>query len=65
MEAKGLSIEEQVGKKLREVGNELCQEFCKYPDEYFSLYDDGEEAEERLAIEKCEICPLTRMGVWK
>lgn len=29
---------------------------CRFYEEYMSRYKDPDEAEERLAIEKCEMC---------
>lgn len=60
-----LSLVEGVKKQLADIGDTICREYCKFPDEYSSLYcDDMEEADERLAIEKCENCPFGGLGVW-
>lgn len=40
------------------IADAICAEYCKYPDEYDSLYDDADEAIERCGVEKCEDCPL-------
>lgn len=54
-------MEKTVSKILEEVTEEMCNKYCKFPEEYFSKYKDEEEAEEKLYSEHCENCPLNKL----
>ena len=43
------------------VADEVCDNYCKYPDEYFRKYKDEDEAFEHLYCEKCEKCCLNKL----
>ena len=45
--------------ELAKIVNKICDEYCKWPEEYGVMYELY-KAEERLA-EKCENGPLTRL----
>lgn len=52
---------------LSDIAVRCCTEVCKYYQGYLDgkdLFDDTEEAYERLCIEHCENCPLNELGVW-
>ena len=40
---------------------ELCDDYCKYHQEYFSKYEDPDEAYEKMMEEKCDDCPIGRI----
>ena len=48
-----------VAKELEEIASEICDNYCRWPEEYGVMYELY-KAEERLA-EKCENCPLMRL----
>lgn len=49
------------GVNVARVAEEICDGYCKYPDEYRERYKDPDEAQERMAIERCENCPLNKI----
>lgn len=53
-------MEKTVSKILEDVIEAICNEYCKFPEEYSSKYKD-EEAEEKLYSERCDNCPLNRL----
>lgn len=46
---------------LEGVIEEMCNDYCKYPDIYKQKYGDGDEAGEKLCDEVCMNCPLTEI----
>lgn len=50
-----------ITKILEEVINTICDQHCRFPDEYRQKYKDEEEAEERLYSEKCDKCVLNKL----
>lgn len=47
--------------ELVEIVNEVCDKYCKYPEQYYSQYKDPDEACDVLLKERCENCPLNRI----
>ena len=41
--------------------DKICECYCKFPDEYRSMYKDVDEAQENLEREKCDMCPLNKL----
>lgn len=39
----------------------FCDFYCKFPEEYSSMYKDVDEAQDNLLREKCEYCPLNKI----
>ena len=50
-----------VTKIIEEVIETICDEHCKFPDEYRKKYGGDEEAEEHLYREKCDKCVLNKL----
>lgn len=46
---------------LEEVKEDLCDNYCKYPGEYYLLYEDSEVAHECMLQDVCADCPLNRL----
>ncbi|MBQ4145440.1 MAG: hypothetical protein IJD36_02315 [Clostridia bacterium] len=47
---------------IQNVVDEICDKYCKFPDEYYKKYPDNEdEAEEKLYCEKCDNCVLNKL----
>lgn len=44
------------------VCEDLCTNYCKFPEVYEQRFSDEIEAEERLYAEKCDNCPLHLLG---
>lgn len=43
------------------VIEEVCDNYCKYPEQYLRKYKNEDEAIERLCSERCEKCPLNKL----
>ena len=44
--------------QIENVQDVMCDCYCKFPEEYYAMYKDVDEADENLRREKCEMCPL-------
>ena len=45
-----------ISQQLEEIANEICNDYCKYPDEW-----DEEKDGELSESEVCRNCPLNRL----
>lgn len=45
-------------KIIKDTINEMCGEYCKYPDIYRQMYDDEDVALDVMIRERCDGCPL-------
>ena len=43
---------------LEDIANDMCNNYCKYPD----IYDEQKEGVELCESEICANCPLNRLG---
>lgn len=50
-----------VVETLTALCEEICDDYCKYPEMYEEAYKDPDEALDALLKEKCENCPLNRI----
>ena len=39
----------------------ICECYCKFPEEYRSMYKDVDVAQDNLEREKCDMCPLNKL----
>jgi hypothetical protein len=46
---------------LEDTKSLICNDYCKYTDEFRDLYRDPDEAMERMVADKCNYCPLARL----
>ena len=46
-----------VGEIIEEVKNDICNNYCKYPD----TWDEEKEGVELINSEVCDKCPLNRL----
>ena len=46
---------------IADVVQTMCDEHCKFPQQYFNKFSNEEEAEEHLYSEKCEKCILNKL----
>ena len=44
-----------------ELLSQFCDNYCRHLEEYLSMYEDPDEATERMEIEQCENCPLVKL----
>ena len=51
----------RITDEIIEICNEFCDNYCKYPELYRSVYKDTDEAEDKLLFERCEHCPIDRI----
>lgn len=43
---------------IEEIRERICQDYCKYTEQYLSCYKEPDEATEKLLSDMCEYCPL-------
>lgn len=44
-----------------EVIEDICDNYCKWPEKYKGEIKDEDEAYDKLMAEKCENCPLNKL----
>lgn len=52
---------ETVTTMLEKVKDQVCDQICKWPEAYLSVYKDPDEASEKMLIEQCTYCPLQKI----
>lgn len=50
-----------ISRMLEEIGEEFCDKYCKYPEEFLKNYDDPDEAHEVMIEDWCPNCPVQRL----
>ncbi len=48
---------DSISKQLEEIANEICNNYCKYPEQW----DEEKEGCELCESEYCKNCPLSRL----
>lgn len=48
---------DSISKQLEEIANEICNNYCKYPEQW----DEEKEGCELCESEHCKNCPLSRL----
>lgn len=56
-----MSETKTITEQIEEVCNEICDNYCKYPQISLEKYKDPDEAYEWLMNHCCEKCPLDRL----
>ena len=46
---------------IEDVKENICDDYCKYTEQYRSCYKDPDEAQEKLFSDMCNYCPLCRL----
>ena len=46
---------------IEDVKENICDDYCKYTEQYRSCYKDPDEAQEKLLSDMCNYCPLCRL----
>lgn len=52
---------ETITNQLETIKEEICDDYCKWPERYRELYEDPDKANERMLTEVCGICPLLKI----
>lgn len=52
--------EKSITQQMNEIINEICDNYCKYPEACMSEREDPEDAEDLLYMTYCEKCPLMK-----
>ena len=50
-------MDKTVSQQLEEISDEMCRNYCKWPD----LWDEEKEGTELAESEHCRNCPLNRL----
>lgn len=48
-----------IKKTMENIASEICDHYCKFPDQYFCAGDEDAETEE-LVEQHCNMCPLVQ-----
>ena len=47
-----------VSEIVEDIKEKICDDYCKYTEEYLSKYKDPDDAQKRMLADKCNFCPL-------
>lgn len=50
-------------QELEEIKEAICDEYCKYREEYLAQYDDPDVANTEMINEVCDYCPLGNLRI--
>lgn len=50
-----------VGEIIEDVKEQICDDYCKYTEQYRACFKDPDEAQQRLMADMCEYCPMCRL----
>ena len=53
--------EKTVPEMIQEICDQICNDYCKYPDQVRSQVKDVDDAENTLMAIYCDGCPLQRL----
>ncbi len=53
--------EKTVPEMLSDIADAICNDYCKFPDQVWSLVKDIDDAENTLMAIYCDHCPLQRL----
>ena len=45
-------------EKMEQIKEQMCDNYCKYPNQYYLAHEDPEEGFEEMLRDICENCPL-------
>ena len=49
-----------IQNQLEQIASEICDRYCKWPDQYFQTNENEDIRTEKLVEEKCMMCPLVQ-----
>ena len=47
--------------EIEQIKEDMCDNFCKWPEWYLMNYEDSEEAHDAMVEDMCSECPLNRL----
>lgn len=50
-----------VSEQIAAVREKICDEYCKYTEQYLACYKDPDEAQEKLLADICQYCPMREL----
>ena len=50
-----------VGEIIEDVKEQICDEYCKYTEQYLACYKDPDEAQEKLLADICQFCVMREL----
>ena len=50
-----------IPEQIAAVREKLCDDYCKYTEQYLGCYKDPDEAQERLLADICQYCPMREL----
>ena len=50
-----------IPEQIAAVREKICDEVCKYTEQYLGCYKDPDEAQERLLADICQYCPMREL----
>lgn len=53
--------EMSISEIIEDVKEHICDEYCRYTQEYRKTYTNPDEAEEKMTADRCSYCPLNRL----
>ena len=48
-------------EEIEEIKAKICDDYCRYTQDYLECYKDPDEAYEKLLADMCQYCPLTKL----
>lgn len=48
---------------IEDIKADICDNKCKFPEQYALEYEDSEEAHEQMLRDECEFCPLSNWEI--
>lgn len=54
-------MDKTVTQIMEQVKSEICDDYCKWPEEYLQIHNDPDEAQAYMLAEKCTTCPLQKL----
>ena len=58
---KAYSLLESANWELNELKEDICDNYCKWPEIVYSMYKDVDDAQRCLETQRCESCPLNKL----
>lgn len=52
---------QKISEIIEKVIEEMCDKYCKYPDEYLSKLKDPDIANDQMLENVCAHCPLSKL----
>ena len=50
-----------ITEQIAAVREKICDDYCKFTEQYLSCYKDPDEAQEKLLADMCQYCPMREL----